>query len=152
MTHHHTPEKIPTPLLLGCGALMLFSVFAAAVAPVFERWAGPAEEPAIVKQTALRFHDEPGGAITVYHADENQPITTLAPGEGGFVRTAMRAIVYKRRQHGLGPEVPFELIATADGSLILLDPATDQKIKLDAFGADNRASFAALLTQAETIQ
>ena len=66
-------------------------------------------------------------------------------GEGGFLRGALRVMARERRMRGLGGEAPFELVGRADGRLTLLDPATGQRIDLEAFGPTNAGAFAALL-------
>jgi hypothetical protein len=48
----------------------------------------------------------------------------VEPGTQGFLRGALRALVRERRQHGLGDEQPFRLLAHPDGRLTLEDPAT----------------------------
>ena len=57
------------------------------------------------------------------------------------------------QQEGLGPEVPFRLIAWADGRFTLEDPATSRVLDLSAFGPMNTAVFGRLLAaQASTTQ
>jgi putative photosynthetic complex assembly protein len=68
-------------------------------------------------------------------------------GEQGFVRGSLRALTRERRARELGPEIPFELIAHADGRLTLLDPATGQRVNLESFGPTNAGNFARLLAQ-----
>jgi putative photosynthetic complex assembly protein len=104
-----------------------------------------AEDAPTTQSRALRFEDAHNGAIKIIDARSNQ-ILQVYSGEGGFLRGALRALARERRRIGLGPELPFELIARADGRLTLLDPATKERVDLEAFGPSNSSVFAALLS------
>jgi putative photosynthetic complex assembly protein len=73
-------------------------------------------------------------------------IDTLPPGSNGFVRGALRGLARERRRRGLGPEAaPMRLTQWSDGSLTLVDLATDVKIEVESFGPTNAAAFHELL-------
>jgi putative photosynthetic complex assembly protein len=113
------------------------------------RWSGAAmsepQAPVSIVRT-LYFVDLPDGAIDVTDAASGAQVLVLR-GEQGFVRGALRSLVRGRRQRGLGPQAPFELSRHLDGRLILSDPATGQRIDLEAFGPTNAGAFARLLEQ-----
>jgi putative photosynthetic complex assembly protein len=103
-----------------------------------------ASEP-FARQVVLFFADRADGAVLVTRADDGSPVATLAPGEDAFVRGVMRGLVRERKRTGTGAAQPFVLGARADGRLVIEDPATAQRIVLDAFGRDNARAFARFL-------
>lgn len=102
-----------------------------------------------VESQALHFVDLSGGQISVVDADNDREITRLTSGEDGFMRSVMRGLVRERKAHGLGPEIPFELTVWEDGLVSLIDPATERRVELSAFGKDNVAAFTRLLPGAK---
>jgi len=66
-------------------------------------------------------------------------------GEAGFLRGSLRALTRERQRRGLGPAIPFELSARADGRLTLHDPATGERLDLESFGPTNAAVYARML-------
>lgn len=96
----------------------------------------------------LRFADRADGAVTVYDSRRNELVQVLPAGTNGFVRATLRIFAHQRRSAGIDASVPFELAAGADGRLVLRDPATGQKIDLEAFGPTNAAVFAGFMRPA----
>jgi putative photosynthetic complex assembly protein len=103
----------------------------------------PPARPAAVR--FLQFVDRPDGAVAVYDTKQNQTVEVLPPGTNGFVRATMRNFARERRSNGLGADIPFELLASTDGRLILQDLATGRTIDLEAFGQTNAGVFAGFL-------
>jgi putative photosynthetic complex assembly protein len=93
---------------------------------------------------AIGFADQPNGAIAVLDGDTAAMITAVEPKEDGFVRGVLRGFARERRSRGIGPTPPFNLILTADGSLILSDPETNREVLLNAFGPTNAQAFSRL--------
>jgi putative photosynthetic complex assembly protein len=89
-------------------------------------------------KTSIQVHDASTGAlIEEFHGVD---------GEASFVRGSVRALVREREMRELPHDAaPFRLLARADGRLTLLDPATGQRLDLEAFGARNAAIYARLL-------
>lgn len=139
------PHAIPRAPLLAAASLVLVSLLAVGVA----RLAGYQPEPATPSQVTAsmeaRFEDRADGAVLVKDARTGALLETVAPGTQGFLRGALRALVRERRQHGLGDEQPFRLLAHPGGRLTLEDPATGRRMDLSAFGPTNAALFARLL-------
>lgn len=139
------PSKLPPAPVLGMAALLLFCVLGVGVV----RWVGfsPVQQrdAATVSTRLLRFEDLPEGGIAVRDAQSGAVLDTVAPGSNGFLRSSMRGLVRERKRQGLGPQLPFELLARADGRLTLVDPATRRRIDLESFGPSNAAVFARLL-------
>lgn len=118
------------------------------VGPAHREAAGPAVAPAATAQLDCRFDDADDGAVLVRDAASGALLARVAPGEQGFLRGTLRALVRERRQQGLGAEQPFRLLRLADGRLALRDPATGRQLDLSAFGPTNAALFARLLPAA----
>jgi putative photosynthetic complex assembly protein len=94
---------------------------------------------------ALHFEDRADGSVAVIDARSGAEIDRVH-GEAGFLRGSLRALTRARQLRGLGPGVPFELAARADGRLTLSDPVTGERIDLESFGPTNAAVYARLLT------
>lgn len=109
-----------------------------------------AHGPKVASQS-LRFIDLDGGSVSVVDATSNTEIMQLLTGEGGFMRSVMRGFVRERKSQGLGPEVPFELTVWEDGLVSLIDPATNRRVELSAFGRDNVAAFTRLLPHSRNL-
>lgn len=94
----------------------------------------------------LGFSDRADGAVVIRDTDSGAIASVIAPGEKtGFIRGVMRGFARDRRARGIGATPPFTLALWRDGQLSLTDTATDRSVELTAFGAANRAAFAALL-------
>lgn len=91
------------------------------------------------------FSDRMDGGISIRDAATGQFIGEIAPGEGGFVRGALRGFTRDRRLENPGAESPLRLAALKGGAIILEDPASGRWTDLRAFGATNVQSFAEIL-------
>lgn len=98
-----------------------------------------------VATRALRFEDQPNGAILVKDAASGQLLDEIVPGNDGFVRMVMRNLAHDRLGAGLGPATPFKLTRWDNGRLTIADPETSRKIELVGFGATNLQAFTKLL-------
>jgi putative photosynthetic complex assembly protein len=103
----------------------------------------PPARPAMVRM--LQFVDAPDGAVLVLDAQSHRQVQSLPPGSNGFVRATMRNFARERRSNSIGSDLPFKLIASQDGRLVLEDPATGRHIDLEAFGQTNAGVFAGFL-------
>jgi putative photosynthetic complex assembly protein len=101
-----------------------------------------------IESQSLHFVDLDKGVISVINAHNKKEIIRLQSGEHGFMRSVMRGLAQERKAHGLGPEIPFELTVWEDGLVSLIDPATQRRVELSAFGKDNVAAFTQLLPSA----
>jgi putative photosynthetic complex assembly protein len=138
-------KPLPKPAIAGLFGLALMGVVAAALG----KWGGLADlsqpdVPARLERT-LKFDDAPGGHVIVTDGASGAVVVDYAPGDGGFVRMVVRDLARARKAKGLGPETPFLLVERADGRYDLKDPATGERIGVDAFGKDNKAAFQRLL-------
>jgi len=134
-------QALPTPVRL-LGGLLLLVLLAVGWA----RWQGQAVrfEDAPTRWTRdLHFVDAPDGAVLAFDAHNGQEVARFV-GEQGFVRGTLRALARERARRQLGAQTPLRLVAQNDGRLTLWDPATGQRIALEAFGSSNGALFAQL--------
>ena len=99
-----------------------------------------------VASRMLGFSDRADGAVVIHDIERGETAAVIAAGEKtGFIRGVMRGFARDRRARGIGAAPPFTLTLWRDGQLSLTDTATDRSVELTAFGASNRAAFAALL-------
>lgn len=129
-------------------ALGVLMVMAVAMVAIVRFTAPPAihgaSTEAAVQSRLLRFDDLPDGAVSVVDIADGRAIARFE-GEQGFLRGTLRAMARERRMNGIAAQLPFELIAHADGRLTLHDPATGMRIALESFGSTNTGVFARLL-------
>ncbi|MEL6725309.1 MAG: photosynthetic complex assembly protein PuhC [Pseudomonadota bacterium] len=97
-----------------------------------------------VDRIEVRFADEWDGGVGVYDPKTGEAIHIFGPGQGGFVRVALRALAAERRLAGVGKMPPFELQMSATGHVVLFDPTTNKSLTLSAFGEQNEGVFAQL--------
>ena len=137
------PDSFPRWFLWGAGGLIAFSLLSVGLVQLTGN--GPNQQVGRgAVERELRFEDRPDGGIAVIDGRTGQPVAALH-GEQGFVRGALRALARERRSRELGPELPFQLVAHADGRLTLVDPATGKRVDLESFGPTNAGEFARLL-------
>jgi putative photosynthetic complex assembly protein len=138
------PDSFPRWVLLCAGAVLLFALVSVAVVRLTGN--GPDQRAAAAtSERALRFEDRPDGSVAIIDGETHQLLSQVN-GEQGFLRGTLRALSRERKARGLGSEIPFRLIARADGGLTLYDPATSQRVDLESFGPSNAGVFAPLLT------
>ncbi|MEM8772451.1 MAG: photosynthetic complex assembly protein PuhC [Pseudomonadota bacterium] len=142
----HEPDRIPPPLLFGVGALVAASLVIVAIARIGNIGVQQTPEAQIIESAMLLFKDEPDGGVGVYAHEDGAQVHTFPPETGGFVRTAMRAVAYKRKIAGAaGPEAPFQLARTEAGRILIIDTVTGETVGLEAFGDANESDFIQLL-------
>lgn len=93
----------------------------------------------------ILFSDRVDGGISIRDASTGQLIGEIPPGEGGFVRGALRGFARERRLQNPGMESPLRLAAVQGGAIVLEDPVSGRWTDLRAFGATNVQSFADIL-------
>lgn len=151
-------DMLPRGALAITGALVVFAL--AATAAVRVTGTPAAASPAAFRTEAgiapvasrsLRFLDRRDGAVVIDDVRAGRRVAVVRPGEKtGFIRGVMRGLARDRRARGIGDAPPFTLTLWRDGQLSLTDSATGRSVELTAFGATNRAAFAALLQGATT--
>lgn len=140
-----TSNPLPRPALYGVAAVLAFTVLAVMIGR--GEGVGLTELPPGVPLASVDFaaEDQPDGSIVMRDAADRHVITTIRPGEDGFIRGTLRGLAQARQRAGLGREAPFRLTRFEDGRLALEDGATGRKVPLEAFGPTNALAFARLL-------
>lgn len=141
-----TALPVPNPTLPLAVKLIGSMLLLTLLAIGFARWQGISDkqaDAATVWQRDLVFADGPQGSVIVKDAQSQTEIAQFE-GEQGFLRSTLRALVRERKRQNIGPDAPMQLLGRADGRLTLLDPSTQQRIDLEAFGPSNAAVFAGL--------
>jgi putative photosynthetic complex assembly protein len=151
MSEHSHDIKTPLPLLLGAAAMIVGVTLFVAMSQITGMGKAELAAEAAVETIYVRFNDEPDGGVGAYHSETRVQLIKYGPGEGGFVRTALRSLAFDRHKAGIGSEPPFELMRSAKNNVVLHDPMTGKSITLDAFGDTNQQDFVQLFAaSAET--
>ncbi len=94
----------------------------------------------------IAFQPEDGaGVVRLTDGTSGAVLRELPPGEGGFLRGAVRPLNRERMRAGVAAEAPYLLTLWQDGALTLTDPTTGTVVDLNAFGPTNAGAFADLL-------
>ena len=153
---HSHDQTVPRPALLAAGGLVVLSLLMTVMVRVgwLEREAVPAvaraaDRATVVETRSLTFADRADGAVVIADAADGATVAIILSEtkSGGFIRGVLRGLARERRSHGIGSAPPFTLTLFSDGSLNFIDTATQRSIELGAFGPDNRAVFAGLLSK-----
>lgn len=139
-------RNVPRGALIAAAALVAFSIAAAGVGRLTGVGAVRADRTAPEQATALRFEDRADGSIAVIEPDAGRLVGSIAPGQDGFVRTALRSLAFDRQRHSIGSEPVFLVRRWPNGQVTLDDPSTGRSVDLAAFGKSNMQLFANLMT------
>jgi putative photosynthetic complex assembly protein len=134
----------PRAALLGAGAVLLVVLLATGM--FRDTDPQPRDLSLAHHAVELIFEDRADGAVVVRDARSGAVVEVFAPGTNGFVRGAMRGLARERKRREIGPETPFTLVLWPTGHLSIEDRATNSSIDLSAFGPDNFAPFARILS------
>lgn len=145
MSHRSARNRFPQYPLFGAMALVAFTFVMVLAVRLDIIDQPPMAEVTPVEVRDLQFVDRPDGGITVLEGRSNRVAGELEPGGHSFVRATLRGLARERQRLGLGPEEPFRLTRWANGLVSLEDPATGQRIRLEAFGPTQMESFTALM-------
>lgn len=106
---------------------------------------GPVASVPVIESRDLVFVDQADGSVLVKDNGTDEVIEVVAPGADGFLRASLRSLARLRRVEQAALDLPFELTLYADGQLILVDTATEERVNLRAFGPTNAGAFERLL-------
>lgn len=95
----------------------------------------------VAAERRLVITDTDNGAIAIYDADTDRLLGHYESGEGGFARTAIRALAFTRHNHNIPNAKPLSLQQAANERLYLVDPETGRSVDLNAFGPANADQF-----------
>ncbi|MBT9486738.1 MAG: photosynthetic complex assembly protein PuhC [Rubrivivax sp.] len=141
MDHHSTFAN--RPAVLGISVLLVGTLLSVVTLQQSGFSARTPDAPT-TQSRQLRFEDRPDGSVAVIDGVRGHEIQRVQ-GEAGFLRGSLRALTRERQRRGLGPAIPFELSARANGRLTLHDPATGERLDLESFGPTNAAVYARML-------
>ncbi len=139
--------SIPRGVLLAAAALVGFAIVSATAARLSGIGTTELPEVRAVDSRDLLFEDRANGGVAVL--EDGRVIDVVAPGTNGFLRGVLRGLARERKLRDITVQTPFRLTRWADGRLSVEDPATGRTVDLGAFGPDNWAVFAQILTIAE---
>lgn len=135
------PARLPA---LAVTALLLLAL-GAVVASRFSGIGLSTPAPTVrVEVREYRFEDRADGSIAILDT-AGRLAETVAAGDNGFLRGAMRGLARERKRAGHGPEQPFQLVIHADGRFTLEDPTTGRTVDLGSFGPANATVFVRLM-------
>lgn len=155
MAEQHSDQiRVPLGILVAAGVLIAITIITVAVFRMTgaEPLAQVPEPDATVDTRVLYFEDRPNGTVAVFESiggGPNRLVHVIEPGEGGFIRGVLRSLARARRANDVSSEYPFHLSKQLDGRMFLEDPATGQRIYIQAFGPTNVESFQMILTSEE---
>lgn len=142
-------DSFPRSILVAAAVLIGVSMILAAVGRLGGLKTEPEPAAEAVATLDLRFKDRAAGGVAVVDAREERVVATIEPGQGGFIRGVLRALVRERRTRGLGPDSPFRLTRWANGQLSIEDLATGERVHVEAFGPTQVAAFSELMMAEE---
>lgn len=134
-------------LPLGIGALML-------AAPEGQR--APAAPTAAgmgdiaVRSRDVVFSEGADGVARVIDITDGTAVLTMAAGDGGFVRTALRLLVLERRRLNSPVDAAFRITRWSSDRVTIEDLGMGKTLALNAYGPTNAGAFAQLLETRRT--
>lgn len=143
-------RPFPRGALIAAGVLITASLAMVAgvrigVLPYQDTFTRAHAEAAVTVERQLVFEDGAAGAIVVRDAETRAVIASLPASGDGFVRGVLRGLAYHRALKASPATAPFILQRLTNGGLVLIDPQTERRIDLGAFGVTNKAAFARFL-------
>ncbi len=141
-------DRIPRPMLFAVGTLLFATLALTAwfrLNDLPPQHSGP-PVTSEAERAEILIREIPGGGTLILDPATGSEVVRLAEGEDGFVRGMLRALEHVRALHGVAPDTAVELVRWPGGHLALRDPATEWRAELVGFGADNRATFATLMS------
>jgi putative photosynthetic complex assembly protein len=149
-------HPFPRGALLAAGALVAGCLISVSVVRLSE-WdqgrpglmAGMEDTAPVLRERHVTFREHEDQTLTVLDAQNGLVIARYRPSEAGFVRGLLRGLRRDRLGQAEPFALPFRIIAFSDGRLAVEDPASGRRIDAGAFGADNRSTIEALLTQTD---
>lgn len=137
---------IPRAMLTGAASLLVFAIGVASVSRITGANHIDLAPTYAVASRDLRFADRPDRGIDIRDVKTGAVIEEIPPKSGGFIRGAMRALLYNVH---VGADQTaghvFHLTRWADGRLSLEDAVTHITLELEAFGTDNERVFSNML-------
>lgn len=131
---------------IAAGVILGGTLLAATVARLTGFAALPAPPPSLAS-LSLSFADLPDGGVAVRNVVSGAQIAAIPARDDGFLRMTLRMLYNYRLREGIGPQAPFTLTEFPGGRMALADPATGQRVELEAFGPSNVREFSNFFTK-----
>ena len=144
MTAHSHDIKVPKEALFSIGLLLASVTAFVGFSSLTGIGVANLSNETAIERLEVRFADQANGGVGAYDPVSNEALHIFGPGEGGFVRSALRSLTHNRKLAGVGPTPPYELQLSATNNVVLFDPSTGKSITLTAFGDANQNDFAQL--------
>ena len=135
----------PTIPLAAMVSLVVIAFVGASWSVLSKDDAGSVDAEAIEASIELYFEDSDDGSVLVREAGGGTVIDVLDPGTNGFVRATLRTLVRARAAVDASDETPFVVGQGTSGRIFLIDPVSERRIDLRAFGPTNAEAFARYL-------
>lgn len=145
---HDDAMQVPRWALIAAGCLVSGTIALATISSLGAKRVAMPQASAPI--TALRFDQNAAQALIVTNAVTGKQVAFIAPTADAFLRTTLRTMIETRISDGITRTAPFLLIPTGKDDLVLDDPATGQKIDLQAFGPSNSVQFQNLTTKGQS--
>lgn len=138
-------EMVPRILVRAMFALMAGALAIVAFAVLSDRphVGVPAPAP-IVAEKVLRLEGTRQGNVTVLDAD-GTIVARSETDKNGFIGVIWRVMARERMKRGLPDTAPVRVVRRENGTIAILDTATDWSVELVGYGQDNVAAFARLV-------
>ncbi len=138
-------DMVPMVLVRGMFGLMAASlvlVFGAALTDR-PRIAVPVLTP-IVAETIIDFDATREGSVTVRN-EAGEIVALSGDDKNGFIGVIWRVLARERLLRGLPDTAPVRVVRRENGTIAVLDTASDWSVELIGYGPDNVAAFDRLI-------
>lgn len=142
---HRDKEMVPGILVKAMFALMFASTAIVAYAQFTNRPQVGVPELAPIAQSLEVSIIENGQGVYVVSDTNGAVLATSADPKQGFLGVIGRVVDRERLVHRVTSDAPVTVVRRENGVIAILDPTTEMNVELIGYGADNIASFAALL-------
>lgn len=142
---HRDREMVPRILVQAMFGLMLAAIAIVGYDQLTDQpLRGVAPHSAIIKERAITLDGDRNTGVHVLDA-EGQPIAYSGTDKAGFIDVIWVSVMRARMVQRIEGNPPLRLVRRENGHTAIIDPATDWKIELIGYGADNVAAFAKLI-------
>lgn len=132
--------------LLGALAIVLLTVVLVLVSVLGGIEPVGTKSASSVEERDLYFQDHKNGQVLVFDANSKEEIGKFQKGEGAFVRISMRSMMRQRKLKEVDLKKPFKLVRFSDGNIKIVDPYSNEFIRINAFGPIAIKSFGQFLS------
>jgi putative photosynthetic complex assembly protein len=138
-------EMVPLMLVRAMFGLMAASLILVFAARLTDRplVGVPVRAPVVAEATVFLEGDR-NGEVTVRDVAGNV-VARSNEDKNGFIGVLWRAMARERMLQGLPDDAPVRAVRRGDGTIAVVDTASDWSVELVGYGPDNIAAFAKLI-------